>query len=84
MATLYIKNMVCNRCIAAVNSLMIDLGYVHFQMGMGWVTLKEEELQPVQKQALMESLEPLGFETARAASSQRSKTSSFKGYSMKT
>ncbi|MBK9450795.1 MAG: helix-turn-helix transcriptional regulator [Bacteroidetes bacterium] len=62
MATLYIKNMVCNRCIAAVNSLMIDLGYVNFQMGMGWVTLKEEELQPVQKQALMESLEPLGFE----------------------
>lgn len=60
--TLYIKNMVCNRCIAAVNSLMTNLGYAHFQIGMGWVTLKEGELLPSQKQALMERLEQLGFE----------------------
>ena len=60
--TLYIKNMVCNRCIAAVNSLITDLGYAHFQVGMGWVTLVEEELQPVQKQVLVERLEQLGFE----------------------
>ena len=62
MVTLYIKNMVCNRCIAAVNSLITDLGYEHFQIGMGWVTLKAEELLPSQKQALMERLEQLGFE----------------------
>lgn len=60
--TLHIKNMVCNRCIAAVNSLMADLGYLNFQIGMGWVTLKEEQLLPSQKQTLMERLEQLGFE----------------------
>lgn len=60
--TLYIKNMVCNRCIAAVNNLITDLGYAHFQVGMGWVTLLEEELQPPQKQVLVERLEQLGFE----------------------
>ncbi|HEX2900172.1 MAG TPA: helix-turn-helix transcriptional regulator [Bacteroidia bacterium] len=59
---LHIKNMVCNRCIAAVNALMTDLGYAHFQTGMGWVTLVEEELQPLQKEMLMDRLAQLGFE----------------------
>jgi AraC family transcriptional regulator len=62
MVTLHIKNMVCNRCIAAVNGLMTDLGYAHFQVGMGWVTLKDGELETGQKQTLMERLKELGFE----------------------
>jgi AraC family transcriptional regulator len=62
MITLYIKNMVCNRCIAAVNHLLTDLGYVHFQLGMGWVTLEDAELHAAQKQMLNEKLENLGFE----------------------
>lgn len=41
---------------------MIDLGYANFQIGMGWVTLKDEELEGGQKQTLMERLKQLGFE----------------------
>lgn len=60
--TVHIKNMVCNRCIAAVNGLLLELGYTHFQIGMGWVTLADGVLTDDNKQLLSHRLEQLGFE----------------------
>jgi AraC family transcriptional regulator len=60
--TLHIKNMVCNRCIAAVNALLAELGYVGFQTGMGWVRLAAGEWKDDDKPLLSHRLELLGFE----------------------
>jgi AraC-like DNA-binding protein len=59
--TLYIKNMVCNRCITAVRNELSGLGYYVVE-----VTLGEAELastpSPQQLQTLDASLKKLGFE----------------------
>ncbi|MBK9451249.1 MAG: AraC family transcriptional regulator [Bacteroidetes bacterium] len=59
---IHIKSMVCNRCISAVQALLTELEYRHFQVGMGWVSLEAEELPAEQKQVLMNRLSDLGFE----------------------
>jgi AraC family transcriptional regulator len=60
--TLHIKNMVCNRCIAAVEQLFTQLGYENVQTGMGWATLSKSELSETDKQTLATRLQNLGFE----------------------
>ncbi len=62
MLTLHIKNMVCNRCIAAVVTVFNELGYENFQTGMGWVTLPMSELTEEAKALLGLRLHQLGFE----------------------
>jgi transcriptional regulator, AraC family len=57
---LYIKNMVCNRCIMVVKSELEKLGISPASIILGEVTLSGG-LSPEQKDALSKKLEYLGF-----------------------
>lgn len=61
MATLFIKNMVCNRCILVVQNELDKLGLAAKDVKLGEVTL-EKEPNPEQKASLEKALSPLGFE----------------------
>ncbi len=59
--TVHIKNMVCPRCIMAVNNLFDDLGYTVEDTQLGWIRIKEdipEQAHPV----IRERLAKIGFE----------------------
>lgn len=58
---LYIKNMVCNRCIMVVEQLLKDLNLPAATVELGLVELEKE---PAEKQRLLlkEGLQQLGFE----------------------
>jgi AraC-like DNA-binding protein len=58
---LYIKNMVCNRCVKVVSNTLDDLKIEHGSVLLGEVAL-EKELTPEQKQNLEQRLEEDGFE----------------------
>ncbi|MDO5523694.1 MAG: AraC family transcriptional regulator [Bacteroidia bacterium] len=58
---LYIKNMVCNRCVMVVRNEMEKLGFDVSNIILGEVSLTKE-LSNAQKQKVREVLEPLGFE----------------------
>lgn len=62
MTTLYIKNMVCNRCITAVRQEFENQGLHPEKVSLGEVTIKENELSPDQQQQLDSALKNLGFE----------------------
>jgi len=61
MATLYIKNMVCNRCIMVVQNELDKLGLTVKSIKLGEVAL-EKEPTPEEKDNLDNVLIPLGFE----------------------
>lgn len=61
MATLFIKNMVCNRCIMAVQNELDKLGLPAKNIKLGEVTLKKEPDRE-EKIKLQDALGPLGFE----------------------
>ncbi len=61
MSTLFIKNMVCNRCIMVVQNEMDKLGLDVKNMTLGEVIL-EKELTQDKRIALESALIPLGFE----------------------
>jgi len=61
MATLYIKNMVCNRCIMVVQSEIDKMGLDIKNIKLGEVTL-EKELSNEEKDILNKQLTRLGFE----------------------
>ena len=61
MAILYIKNMVCDRCIMVVKSEMDRLGITIKDIKLGEVTL-DKELTAEEKANLDNTLIPLGFE----------------------
>lgn len=58
---LYIKNMVCPRCIMAVENLLQHLQIKTVEVRLGVVIL-EDIIMPEQKENLKEKLEVLGFE----------------------
>ena len=58
---IHIKNMVCNRCIIAVQQLLKELGLDYTSISLGTVVLNKT-LSQAQKQKLSTSLEALGFE----------------------
>ncbi|MCC8095776.1 MAG: AraC family transcriptional regulator [Tannerellaceae bacterium] len=58
---LYIKNMVCNRCILVVEGIFKATDIEPESVTLGKVTLKEE-LSNVQKDTLRQQLESVGFE----------------------
>jgi len=62
LMTLYIKNMVCNRCIAAVVTILTDLGLKPLQIHLGEVTLADSELTSAQTNELAARLLNAGFE----------------------
>ncbi|EFK57563.1 MULTISPECIES: helix-turn-helix domain-containing protein [Sphingobacterium] len=61
MNTLFIKNMVCDRCIMVVQNELDKLGLDAKNVKLGEVTLTKE-ITPTEKEALVKTLEPLGFE----------------------
>lgn len=58
--TLYVKNMVCGRCIAAVGRVFEELGVIPVSVELGCVRLSQP-LEPVQRERLKMLLEQLGF-----------------------
>src|SRR3546814_846178 len=61
MTMLFIKNMVCNRCIMVVKNELDKLGLAVKNIKLGEITLAKE-LTPNEKEVLEEALIPLGFE----------------------
>lgn len=61
MSTLFIKNMVCNRCIMVVQHELHKLGLAINNIKLGEVTLADE-LTPEEKNKLEKALVPLGFQ----------------------
>ncbi len=62
MTTLYIKNMVCNRCKMAVQHELEKLGLHSEKISLGEVTLKEDSLSTEILNQLDTTLLSLGFE----------------------
>jgi AraC family transcriptional regulator len=60
--TLYIKNMVCNRCIAAVKLELEQQGLHPEKVTLGEVTIQENQLSETQQEKLDAALINLGFE----------------------
>ena len=60
--TLYIKNMVCNRCIMAVKQAMEKLELHLIKVSLGEVILEEDNLSAGQTNKLDEALLTLGFD----------------------
>lgn len=61
MNTLFIKNMVCNRCIMVVQNELDKLGLGAKNIRLGEVIL-DKALTTEEKKKLNEALQPLGFE----------------------
>lgn len=61
MATVFIKNMVCNRCISVVQQEMDRMGFVVKNIKLGEVEL-ETDLSISEKESLGTALVALGFE----------------------
>jgi AraC family transcriptional regulator len=59
---LYIKNMVCNRCVAAVEQVFKTMKLEPEKISLGEVTLKEESLPEETFKQLDTELAALGFE----------------------
>jgi AraC-like DNA-binding protein len=60
--TLYIKNMVCNRCISAVKQELEQQGLHPEKVTLGEAVIKEEKLSANQQEKLDAALTSLGFE----------------------
>lgn len=59
---LYIKNMVCNRCLMVVKAELEKLGLHPVNMTLGEVALREEKLTSEQLMQVQEALNAVGFE----------------------
>lgn len=59
--TIYIKNMVCNRCKMVVKSTLEKLGLHPVQVELGEVELKDSDISTVKEQ-LKQELQSFGFD----------------------
>lgn len=59
---LYVKNMVCNRCVMVVRSVLEQMELHPTAITLGEVSLQEDSLTAIQHQQLETSLQHLGFE----------------------
>ena len=59
---LYIKNMVCQRCVQSVGDALSSLGLHANKIELGEVDLQEDQLSPEQSSKLDKVLEERGFE----------------------
>src|SRR5690606_488240 len=62
MAALYVKNMVCNRCVLVVRQELERLGYTVDRISLGEVEIKKDTLSEDDLKRIDDSLTPLGFE----------------------
>ena len=58
---LFIKNMVCNRCILVVSEMLKNLNFNPLRIELGKVVI-EEPLKPADRFLIRKALEALGFE----------------------
>lgn len=61
MTTLYIKNMVCPRCVLAVEDLLTSLGYHVLDVALGEASV-EQDINDEGRRTVAEGLEQIGFE----------------------
>src|SRR4051812_43888315 len=59
---LYIKNMVCSRCVMVVKEVLEKMGLQPLSISLGEVVLREAQLTKEQLKQLEQALLPLGFE----------------------
>lgn len=59
---LYIKNMVCDRCVMAVKTELTRLGLNTITIGLGEAEIAQKTLTTTQSDALKSALNTLGFE----------------------
>ena len=59
--TVYIKNMVCNRCVKTVTAILCELGIEHNKVLLGEVALTKE-LAVKEREQLLQRLHEEGFE----------------------
>jgi len=59
---LYIKNMVCNRCVMAVQQAFENVGLHPEKVALGEISLKEETISETKLKELDTALQSLGFE----------------------
>ncbi len=59
---LFIKNMVCNRCIAAVKGVLAQTGLHPLSVTLGEAVLEEKKLSKEQTRTLQQALADIGFE----------------------
>ena len=57
---LFIKNMVCNRCILVVSKMLKNLNFNPLRIELGKVVI-EEPLKPADRFLIRKALEALGF-----------------------
>ena len=62
MLELYIKNMVCSRCVMVVQSELVKLGLEPTDVQMGVVRLKDDFIEDVKRDELDRKLKEFGFE----------------------
>jgi AraC family transcriptional regulator len=62
MTTLYIKNMVCDRCKLVVNQELQKLGFHPEKTDLGQVVISESDLTAGQQQQIDAALQAFGFE----------------------
>lgn len=58
---IFIKNMVCNRCILVVKEMLKDLHLTPLKVELG-TAIVQEQLQPADREAIKAALEKYGFE----------------------
>jgi AraC family transcriptional regulator len=61
-STLYIKNMVCDRCKMAVNQALLTSGYHPLEVELGVAKLEEDVPKEQQQRIIAPKLKALGFE----------------------
>ena len=59
---LFIKNMVCDRCIAAVQAILTHNGWHPIQVTLGEAIIQEEEMSVADADHLKKALQSQGFE----------------------
>jgi AraC-type DNA-binding domain-containing proteins len=62
MTTLYLKNMVCNRCIMVVQQQLENLKLPVSDISLGEVVINKDSLSSDDLKAIDDALNPLGFE----------------------
>jgi AraC-like DNA-binding protein len=62
MTTLHIKNMVCPRCIMAVEKILTEAGLHPISVELGIAEIREEEISTDKMQEIDQKLHEIGFE----------------------
>jgi AraC-like DNA-binding protein len=59
---IFIKNMVCNRCVLVIKNTLENIGYSSGLVSMGEVDFENQTLNKTELDQIQQAIEPLGFE----------------------